>query len=239
MFGHIIPHLATLIVTVRKNVLSSLMTFFLLLVLIIAWSARGNVSTWFEQNPTPHQQAERVQRGLESSQKIEGVLRQNRDELNADRVFIRQFHDQIDAETSVVIPSATITHISTAPGVSIPPATGTPYPRTYISQIIDGVFGDRSAPVCIVLKTTEILDPAFRQRLVQSGAAIIFSCPVLDITGVPIGLIHATYLTENKTRPSDEVIFSTLNHTASRVAGYLAEVTAPERESWYRKLLDL
>lgn len=237
MLQTLIQNLATLIVTVRKNMLSSIMTTFMILVIIVAWSARGNIASWMENNPSATQRVERISRATESGQKITTALTNDLVVLNADRVFIRQFHELEDPVSHISVPMASVTYLVTAPGVSSTPSALQPMPRGRLSDLVDGIWADPAHPICIRRTVEEIRDPVYRSRLVEGGVAVLFACPVLDIDGTPIGIIHASYITMTKARPADDVIFARLSTTSVRIAGFLAEVTAPERETWYRKLL--
>lgn len=237
MFAALIPNLITLILTVRKNLFASVMTTLMILSIIFAWSARGNVATWFEQNPSAEQQSERAQRAGESNSKIDQALRQDLDVLGADRVLIRQFHDLSDPDTRNVIPYVTTTHMVTAPGVTSPTSAIISMPRSYVSDIARLVW--HSGSQCVHLLTTEVHDEIYMRLLTESGVYEQYVCPIVDLNGAPVGLIMAAYLTPTKERPSQNQIFEKLNDTSIRVAGYLAEVTAPERQAWYRRLLSI
>lgn len=228
-----------LILTVRKNFWSSAATMFMLILLIVVWSARGNISTWISNNPSKEVQTERVKRGLQSDTKINSALRQDRMELNADRVLIRQFHDFSDQSSSTPVPSVSVTYVVTAPGVDTPPNATQPQPRTYFSDVTGTIWETPAEPKCVVLRTTDVKNQHYHKMLEESGVAVLYSCPITGIDGEPIGIIMASFLTTEKQRPSDEVIFSTLEGTASRVAGYLADVTAPERNSIFQRILNI
>lgn len=236
MLANLIPNLITLIVTVRKNIFASVMTTLFILAIITAWSARGNIAAWFENNPSPQQRNERVERAGQSNQKIEQALRADMAAIGADRVLIRQFHHQSDPQSSVSIPYVTTTHIVTAPGVS-PPATGlTTMPRSYLNDVTSRVWSNGQTR-CIHIFTSDVADEIYKRLLIESGVHEQYICPILDLNGGPVGLIMAGFLTDTKARPTQEQIFDKLNGTSVRVAGYLAEVTAPERTPWYRQLL--
>jgi hypothetical protein len=239
MLDNLIPNLTTLIITVRRNMLSSVMTTVMIIAIIVAWSARGNISEWVENNPTAEEQSLRVVRGVESDRKIENALRKDLEAINADRVLIRRFSDQIDSKHSTIIPYVTTTHIVTAPGVSIPSARIVNMPRSYISDATDLIYADPKHPVCIHLFTKDIKQEFYRTAMQESGAVHQYMCPVEDLDGVPMGMVIAGYLTLSKDHPDDETIYTTLGGTGVRVAGYLHEVTAPERQVWWRQLLGI
>lgn len=231
--------LRDLILTVRKNFWAALATTLMLILLILVWSARGNFAAWLAQHPSAEVQAQRAIRSIASEKKINAALNKDRQYVNADRIQIRQFHEMIDPKSRIVVPSATVTYIVTAPGVALPPAVSAPVPRAYLSDVMELVWEDENNPVCTVQNITDIKDEVWHARLVASGVAVLYSCPILDIDGLPIGMIHATYLTATKSRPRNEEIFQKLSMTAIKVAGYLAEVTAPESDSWFLKILKM
>lgn len=237
MLTSLISNLITLILTVRKNLFASVMTTLFLLSIIFAWAVRGNVSTWLEQNPSAAQQSERTLRAGESNSKIDRALQQDLVLMGADRVLIRQFHELSDPDTRIVVPYVTTTHMVTAPGVSTPSTAIISMPRSYMSDIMRLVW--QNGPTCIHVSTKEVRDELYARLLVETGVHEQYVCPIVDLNGVPVGLIIAAYLTPTKERPTEERIFSKLNDTSIRVAGYLAEVTAPERQTWYRKVLTL
>jgi hypothetical protein len=219
--------------------LSSVMTTGMIILIILAWSARGNISTWMEQNPSPAQQTERLERSRESDQKIAKALRSRLDSLNADRVLIRQFHTLTENETGLALPYVSTTHVQNAPGVSPPIPQIINMPRAYLVDVTRPMYANPNMPVCVFLLTSEIEDATYRRFLAESGVYEQYVCPISDIDGKPVGFLIASYLTNTKTRPSKEQIFTMLNDTSVRVAGYLREVIAPERESWVRWLLEL
>jgi hypothetical protein len=238
MLATLIPNLSILIVTVRRNMFAAVMTTLLLLMLIMGWTARGNISTWLQSNPSPEQQADRISRSLRSDNKINRVLQSDLIKANGDRLFIRQFTDQIDATTRTVVPSMTVTYFTTAAGVRFP-TENMSTPRAYLSDIIQLVwYDDKKAPKCARLAATDVKDTFYAKYLRDNGVAVMFACPVTDLTGAPIGLIFVSYLTNEKSRPSDEKIYEILSSTSVRIAGYLNDITAPEKTTWLRKLLD-
>jgi hypothetical protein len=238
MLGSLIPHLSTLIITVRRNMLSSVVTTCMILGIIVAWSARGNIATWMENNPSEEQRSERIERGRESDLKIARALGERRKSLNADRVLIRQFHSMSDDSTKAIIPYVTTTHIQNAPGVSAPVPQIINMPRAYMIDVTRPMY-EGPTPVCIHLPTSSIMDDTYRRFLNESGVYEQYICPIADIDGKPMGFIIAAYLTDTKQRPAKEEIFTMLSETSVRVAGYLNEVIAPERRSWIRLFLEL
>ncbi len=236
MLNALIPGLTTLIITVRRNLFAAVMTTLMILSIIIVWSARGNISTWLESNPTAAQQTERNIRSVTSDRKINDIMESDLVKLNADRVFIRQFNDQYDQSTKTVIPSVTVTYHAVAPGVSFS-ADHVTMPRAYVSDVINAVWRDPAKPQCAKFSLNDIKDEVYHGYLIKGGVVLFYTCPIMDIGGSPIGMVNASYLTLTKSRPTDQEIFSRLNDTGIRIAGYLDEVTAPEKEVWYRKLL--
>jgi hypothetical protein len=237
MLGTLIPHLSTLIVTVRKNMLSSVMTTFMILVIIIAWSAKGNIAVWIENNPTAQEQQARMSRGQASDQKIEQALRVVLIGTQADRLLIRQFHEQHQPGSDVMVPMTTTTHAVMAPGVSPPQVAITTMPRSYLKDITSRVWPQGKPPACTHIKVTDITDAIYRDLLERSGVFEQYICPISDLDGAPIGVIMAGFLTGTKQRPEEAAIFAKMMDTAIRVAGYLNEVKAPERETMMHRVL--
>lgn len=236
MLNTLIPNLSILIVTVRRNLFAAVMTTLMLLLVIITWSSRGNFAVWLSQNPTASQQTDRISRGLKSGDKINEVLGRMRETLNADRVLVRQFNNQVDPATHTNIPSMTTTYYSLAPGVGID-ITRLTQPRAYLSDVLQDVWQAGHAPTCTKHELEDIKDSVFSAILLSNGVAVFYSCPIVDLTGAPIGMVEAVYMTKNKERPSDLAIQQTLSVTGDRIAGYIDAVTSPEKDTWYRKLL--
>ena len=237
--GNFFGGLQSLIITVKANFWTSVATTVMLMALILVWSARGNISTFITQNPTVETQNLRIVRGRESDKKIEKALRDDMAEINSDRVIIRQFHDQKDSDSTSIIPYVTTTHIVNMPGVSPPVPQIINLPRSYIRDITERMFATTAKPVCIHILTTEITDEMYRKFLEQSGVYEQYICPIMDISGSASGVIIAGYLTKTKERPSQQEIFDVLSGTATQVSGYLAEVLAPEKETWLMKVLNI
>lgn len=236
MFSTLITNLATLIVTVRRNALSSLMTTLMIIIIIVTYSARGNIATWMEKNPSPEQKVERIERSQQSDKKIDATLRKDMEQIGADRILIRRFFDQTDPTSGVTIPYAVTTHIVVAAGIAIPPPSVSTMPRSYLTDVTNRLYRDPKNPVCAHFQLSDIKDAFYHQNLADYGVHDFYSCPISDIDGSPIGILHAAYIS-GRSRPSDEVIFSTLMSTSIRIAGYVSEVTAPEKKVWYRQLL--
>lgn len=237
MFTTLITNLATLIVTVRRNVLSSVMTTLMIIVIIVTYSARGNFATWLEQNPSPEQKVERIERGQESDKKIDNALRRDLVAIDADRILVRRFFDLTDPKSGLPVPYAATTHIVVGAGIAVPSAQMANIPRSYLSDLTNKIFRDPKNPVCVHLLTTEVTDEFYRRTLTDYGVHDVYSCPIADIDGIPVGIINANYI-NGKLRPADSVVYAILTSTSIRIAGYLAEVTAPEKTVWYRKLLN-
>lgn len=235
--GELIYNLQLLILTVRKNFLSSFVTMLMLMALIIVWSARGNISTFVTNHPSREIQAQRVSRSLSIDNKINAVVKEDRTRLNADRGVIRQFYETDESKLSV--PSVAVTYINNAPGIDIDGPPITLLPRSYFSDVTGSVWADPANPKCSRLTLADIKNGHYRDILQASGVQLLYTCPITGIDGEPIGMIMAQYLTESKPRPTDDVIFSVLSATSVRVAGYLAAVTAPEEEIWWHKILNV
>ncbi len=227
-------NLATLIIVVRRHGFASLMTTMALILLIVVWSIRGNIAEWIFQNPTPSQQHERITRAIGSDKKISDALENERDQLNADRIHIRQFHNLDDPNSSIPVPTVTFTYSEEAPGIT--PPSYISIPRAMLGDVMDPMWRNSLHPQCVVLTPDQVKNSTHRTRLVDDGVVIIFNCPIVDLSGAPIGIIGVTYLSLDKPRPENDVIFARLQASAVKVAGYLAEVTQPEKP-WYEKFL--
>ena len=115
----IFASLQGLIITVRRNAWSSVLTTVMLIAIIIAWSARDNLVTFIERNPSAAQEKDRFDRSVVADSQINETLSVIRTELNADRVAIRQFHNSKTDLTGLPFASISTTYCSLAPGIAI------------------------------------------------------------------------------------------------------------------------
>jgi hypothetical protein len=229
----IIAGLQSLIITVKKNAWSSILTTVLLLVLIITWSARDNIATFIERNPSAAQEKDRFDKSVQADAQINETLVNIQTSLNADRVMIRQFHNSKADLTGLPFASISTTYFALAPGVAISENSMNAYPLSTVNETLVKMFVRNHDPVCAVMRTSEIHDPIFTKFLNESGVAVGYSCPLNNLRGQPVGMIWAVYLTDEKKRPSDEDIMAILNDTGMRVVGYLSGVIVSENTPWY------
>lgn len=229
--------LQSLIITVRRNALSSAFTTFMLLILIFAWSARDNIATFIERNPSSHQEKQRFDQSVVADSQINATLEDVRKQLNADRILIRQFHNSKADLTGLPFASVSTTYYSLSPGVDLTMESLQSYPLSTVNEQLSRMFQPEQAPQCsIVRPIKDISDPSYRNYLEKNGEVLVYACPLMNLRGQPVGFITVSYLTEEKERPSDEEINIVINRTGERVVGYLTRVIEPERKPWYETI---
>jgi hypothetical protein len=229
----IIVSLQSLIITVKKNFFHSFATVLMLLTVIVAWSARGNIATFLERNPTAQQEKARFDQSIVADAQINGALEDVRKQINADRVLIRQFHNSKTDLTGLPFASVSTTYYAYAPGITLAPGSFDPYPLSSINAVLARMFIPNTPPQCAKLDVDSVTDPAYKRLLVINGVAIWFNCPIMNLRGQPVGFVLASYMTVTKPRPKDEVIDAVLNNTGERVVGYLDNVIKQEKTPWY------
>lgn len=229
----IIVSLGTLIIIVKKNFFSSFMTVLMLLSVIVAWSARGNIATFLERNPTAIQEKDRFDQSIVADAQINDSLEYIRKQINADRVVIRQFHNSKTDLTGLPFASVSTTYFAMAPGVTLVEGSLNPFPLSTVNEQLGRMFRPNETPKCTKIETVEIHDPAFLSYLTKNGVSMLYSCPIMNLRGQPVGLIAAGYLTKEKSRPLDPEIQAILNNTAERAVGYLDGVIKKEKKPWY------
>lgn len=225
MLVPILNNFSTLIVTVRRNVWSSVLTTVLILTIILAWSARDVISDIVTQNPNP---------GLHSEAQLDSALRSDLFETNADRVLVRYFTEkEVDGK---LVPWVSTLTVVTAPGIAAPTLLVLrESPRSAIGQVMSRMMADPKHPICVHLKTSELADSDYSNGLRQVGVMEQFWCPIEDINGNVVGFIAASYLTETKPKPDEQVIFQMLRETGSRLGGYLPKQQQP---TWFEGLFN-
>lgn len=233
MLGSILVSLQSLIITVRKNFFHSIMTTLMLLSLIVVWSARGNISTFLERNPSPAQEKLRFDQTILADGQINATLEAIRVEINADRVLIRQFHNSKTDLTGLPFASVSTTYYATGAGIALDPISFSAYPLSSVNEALALMHPQDGRPICAPLATNTVSDPAYRILLETNGVAISYNCPIVNLRGQPVGFIIASYLTDNKKRPADEIIMNTLDTTGVKVVGYLHSVIHQEKTPWY------
>lgn len=226
--------LQSLIITVRRNFLSSAFTTVMLLLLIFTWSARDNIATFIERNPSAHQEKQRFDQAIVVDSQVGEALSEIRSQLNADRIVIRQFHNSKTDLTGLPFTSVSTTYYSLAPGVGLTSESLQSFPVSTINEQLRMMFVPNEEPRCSVIRPQgDIRDPTYSKNLRDNGVAIAFSCPLMNLRGQPVGFIAAAYLTQEKPKPDDDKIMLILNNTGQRVVGYLSNVVAVERKPWY------
>lgn len=233
----IIKGLQDLITTVGKNAWSSILTTILLLTLMITWGARDNISTFIERNPSAAQEKERFDRSVQADAQINETMMSIREELNADRVMIRQFHNSKTDLTGLPFASVSTTYYALAPGVAISENSMSAYPLSTVNESLIKMFIPHDKPRCARMDTDEIRDPIFSKWLQDGGVKVGYSCPLMNLRGQPVGMIWAVYLNNEKVRPNDEEITNTLNDTGMRIVGYLSGVIVDEKSPWWSLFL--
>lgn len=229
--------LQSLIITVRRNAVSTVFTTIMLLALILAWSARGNIATFLEKNPSPHQEAIRFDESVLADASINETLETVRMQINADRVLIRQFHNSKADLTGLPFASVSTTYYSLAPGVMLSSDTFQPYPLSTVNEILAKMFVKGEEPHCVeIIPSKDISNPVYRNYLKQDGVVVSYACPMRNLKGQPVGFITAGYLTVEKKRPSDQEIKEILDETGVRVVGYVSQVIHKERKPWYETI---
>jgi hypothetical protein len=209
----------------------------MLLAVIVTWSARGNIATFLERNPTAAQEKDRFDQSIVADAQINGALEDIRKKINADRVLIRQFHNSKTDLTGLPFASVSTTYYAYAPGVTLAPGSFNPFPLSSINELLAAMFKPNLPPQCARLEAQDISDPAYRKLLEANGVMIWYNCPIMNLRGQPVGFILASYMTINKTRPSDEEIETILSNAGERVVGYLDGVIRKEKRPWYVAIL--
>jgi hypothetical protein len=232
----IIVSLQSLIITVKKNFFHSFATVIMLLSVIVAWSARGNIATFLERNPTAEQEKGRFDQSIVADAQINGALEDIRRQINADRILIRQFHNSKTDLTGLPFASVSTTYVAMAPGVTLTPGSYDPYPLASINEVLARMFTPNEAPHCARLTIDDIVDPAYRKLIESNGVALWYNCPIMNLRGQPIGFILASYMTITKDHPVDDKIEAILGNTGERVVGYLDNVIKQEKRPWYEAI---
>ncbi len=236
--GAFFAGLQGLIITVKRNAWSSVFTTLMLFLLIVTWSARANISTFIERNPTAAQEKIRFDRSVVADGQINEALANLRKKMNADRVLIRQFHNSKTDLTGLPFASISTTYYSAAPGVAVSNDFQSSFPLSTINEQLMLMFKYGQEPTCIRIAYDDVEEEIFRDYLKQNGISLTYACPLIDLRGQPVGVITIHYLIAEKKHPDDQVIMDTLNDTGIRVVGYLAGILDEENRSWYVKLLD-
>lgn len=229
--------LQSLIITVRRNLFSSFATTIMIILLIIVWSARGNITTFLERNPSPEMEQKRFDKALVADGLINDALEVDRIKINADRVMIRQFHNSKADLTGLPFASISTTYAAMAPGVTLEPGSMDPAPLSTMNSQLSKMWTGDGNPKCTRMEKIEVKSPQYLEYWEKNGVAIAFSCPLLNLRGQPVGIIGAGYMVSEKKRPTDDKIFEILNKTGEKAVGYLDAVTMAERKPWYRRIL--
>ncbi len=235
--GSFFAGLQSLIITVQRNMLSSFFTTVMIIALICVWSARGNISTFLERNPTPEIEKQRFNESIVADGLIREALDHDRKIINADRVLIRQFHNSKADLTGLPFASISTTYAAMAPGVSLEAAAYGPYPLSTMNEQLKIMWVDGQEPKCVRMDISAVKDTQWKSYWEKNGAKVGYTCPILNLRGQPIGIIGAEYLTAEKNRPTDEIIVDILKKTGEKSAGYLDAVVTSEKKPWYERLL--
>lgn len=237
--GAFFAGLQGLIITVKRNAWSSVFTTLMLFLLIVTWSARANISTFIERNPSAAEEKIRFDRSVVADGQINDALKNLREKMNADRILIRQFHNSRRDLTGLPFASISTTYYSAAPGVAVSNDFQASFPISTVNEQLVQMFKYGTEPQCIKIIYDDVKEEVFRDYLRQNGISLTYACPLIDLRGQPVGVITIHYLIAEKKHPEDQVVLASLNDTGIRVVGYLAGILDEENKSWYRKLLDI
>ena len=236
--GSLFASLQGLIITVRRNVWSSILTITMLFFLIVMWSARDNITTFFERNPSTETEKDRFNMSIVADSQINETLDNIRVKLNGDRLLIRQFHNSKTDLTGLPFASVSTTYFSLAPGVTLDDSALQPFPLSTINEQLAMMFQPGEAPKCAKVVQDAVTDPVYQDYMLKNGVAVSFSCPLINLRGQPVGIIGVVYLTQEKHRSSDQDIEYVLNDTSIRVVSYLSAVITDEKKSWKESIFD-
>lgn len=228
--------LQSLIITVRRNAVSSAFTTMMLLILIFAWSARDNITAFIERNPSAKQESVRFDESVVIDTQVNEALNDVRTNINADRVLVRQFHNGRTDLTGLPFASVATTYFSLGPGITITEESFGSFPLSTINDVLVRMFVKGQPPKCGSLTIDEVSNPIFARYLRSNGVEMLYFCPLMNLRSQPVGYIGAGYLTKEKKRPTDDEIQLILNNSGQRIVGYLAQVTEREKKPWYETI---
>jgi hypothetical protein len=216
--------------------MSSVATMFMLIAVIVVWSARGNIATFLERNPTAAQEKDRFDQSIVADAQINETLEHIRATINADRVLIRQFHNSKTDLTGLPFASVSTTYYAFGPGITLTPGSFNPFPLSTVNEVLAQMFQPHTEPQCAMTTTSQIRNSAYQRLLISNGVALFYSCPIMNLRGQPIGFILASYLSAEKKRPKDDAIKAIIGNTGERVVGYLDDVIAKEKKPWWQAI---
>lgn len=126
------------------------------------------------------------------------VLRNN---IGADRILIRQFHNGKQGISGIPFTFVQTTYAVTAPGRGlVDEAAWMSYPISTMSNSLNMMFDPKTGfvPHCVYLDRNQVPDDLYRALFTRYGVIDMIKCPLSDKDGNVVGLIVATWTTPLK-----------------------------------------
>lgn len=205
--------LKSLIESIYTKPLATILAVILICMTYFVYLSHGKIETMII---TPEEEAQKFKQQLETVDLVNSALEKLREDLNADNVLIKQFHNGRHDLTGLPFTEASTTFYSdpkdvhkSAPAVEEPIASLDKSLR-YVWKTID-------KPECVILY--EPVDISTRRYFKAHKLDRVAICPLVNLLNYPIGIVTIGF-SEGNTM-SDEEIKNKTSSMAKRITGYL------------------
>lgn len=228
--------------TIRNN--KSRTTIIVLLIMLVGMAYVGAttavknaevINTHFPSPETEHKAFIAAQRVVGQ---INTRLEMTQKRLNASRVIIFQYHNGQTDLSGLPFTKVSATYGFTKRGVesNLNDLQNTPISMWY--DIHRFMWSNVYEPKCTKIDYNDVINDTLHDRMKKFGAEVIYSCPLVNMTGGPVGQVNVAYMDRLTIRPSDDLIFAEIEDVAKVSSGYL--IAAREsivRKTWLEDLI--
>jgi hypothetical protein len=188
---------------------------------------------------SPALEQERFLRVVQLNEEIPNRLEVLRNDIKADRILIRQFHNGRKGITGIPFMFIQTTYAVSAPGQGLTDQESwMSYPVSTMSQTLNRMFivPKGVEPKCVRFAVDDIPDEMYEAYLKRYKVIQSVMCPLIDDKGMVVGIIEATSTTENREFPSPHPSLESKISSTGRVAvDKLSTIdNIGEKKSWWQ-----
>ena len=212
-------------------------TMVIMFFMIVTLMSVFTIMTHFDQlmrlaGPSPQEEADRFPRTLHIGTVINAELGYARQQINADRLLVSEYHNNTHDLTGLPFTSIQTIAIQTKGSAYNfdNPHTGESRSLFEYTDLLNLMWKPNQNPQCARLDTQAIPEGDWKDRLVSHGVQVTFNCPMYNPHHYPIGHITASYVWGDKQedRPTDAIILAKLRDTAGKIQDKLISIETPK-----------
>lgn len=214
-----------------------------ILVCISVYLAVENNKILKHDPDNPAIEQERFKRVVQLNEEIPNKLESLRQELDTDRILVRQFHNGKRGITGIPFMFVQTTYAVSEPGQGLTDQEAwLSYPISTMSRTLNLMFDKNGDPRCVHLDTDDVPDDMYRAYLNRYKVQYFIKCPLLDNDNRVVGFIGTGWtgeqleLKKDKNTELDFTIYEgKLNKVGRDVVRKLDTIDKPKSEApWWQ-----